>query len=135
MHPLRILVVDDSADFRDSIAGALTRAGYQVVTAADGRQALEQARLTLPDCVLMDLQMPHLDGWQTTAVLTRDPRTAGIPVIAVSGELPDADALRAGAFSGALRKPFALGQLRALIQHSVPAAVGAGSGSAHVRAA
>jgi CheY-like chemotaxis protein len=92
-----ILVVDDCPDAREVFAGYLRYAGFVVEVAADGRGAIEMAVASEPAVVLMDLNMPVMDGWEATRQLKRDPRTAGIPVIAVSAHVSaDGSALAAG---------------------------------------
>jgi two-component system cell cycle response regulator DivK len=83
--PPLLLVVDDFEDNRAMYAEYLTHAGYRVVEAADGREAVKRARELLPDVVVMDLSLPVMDGWAATRELKGDKRTRGIPVIALTG--------------------------------------------------
>jgi two-component system response regulator MprA len=62
---MRVLVVDDDPDVRDSLRRSLTFEGYTVTTAADGEQALDSVAAACPDIVVLDLQMPLLDGLAT----------------------------------------------------------------------
>ena len=78
----RILVVDDYEDTRVLLEMILTGAGYQVLTAADGREALATAEVYRPDAVVMDLFMPGVDGFQATRQLKTHPATRDVPVIA-----------------------------------------------------
>lgn len=80
-----VLLVDDLADSRAMYAEYLTRSGYRVVQAADGRQALALARELLPDLVVMDMSLPVLDGWATARQLKSGEQTGVIPVIALTG--------------------------------------------------
>jgi CheY-like chemotaxis protein len=80
-----LLIVDDFTDIREAYADFLAFRGYRVATAADGFQALDQARTLLPDLVLMDLSLPGMDGWEATRQLKADPRTAHIHVVALTG--------------------------------------------------
>jgi two-component system cell cycle response regulator DivK len=80
-----LLVVDDFEDNRAMYAEYLTHAGYRVVEAADGREAVERTRELLPDVVVMDLSLPVMDGWAATRELKSDARTRDIPVIALTG--------------------------------------------------
>lgn len=83
MRP-KILVVDDSATVRDLLSRRLTRKGYEVLTAADGREGANLALSARPAVVLMDLHMPVLDGWQATrAIREKDPDRA-IAIIALT---------------------------------------------------
>lgn len=81
-----ILVVDDNEVHRFACRVALERAGFTVATAEDGRAALALIHRHPPDAVVLDLNMPVLDGWQTARALALDPRTAGLRVIAHTAE-------------------------------------------------
>jgi CheY-like chemotaxis protein len=86
----RILVVDDLPDNRDVLCRALRLFGHTVQSASNGHEAVETARSTPPDLILMDLSMPGMDGWTTTMTLKADRQLAHIPVIAVTGHVtPD----------------------------------------------
>jgi adenylate cyclase len=76
-----VLVADDRADNTALVRDLLTMQGYQVVTAQDGREALDKIRYHLPDLVLLDLDMPLLDGYEVCRRLKADPTTAEIPVL------------------------------------------------------
>lgn len=80
-----VLVVDDFEDNRAMYAEYLRFAGYRVIEAGDGREAVERARESLPDIVVMDLSLPVMDGWEATRQLKADVRTRAIPVIALTG--------------------------------------------------
>ncbi|MCI0570220.1 MAG: response regulator [Myxococcaceae bacterium] len=80
-----VLVVDDYTDAREMFAEFLQGCGYRVEEAGDGAEALEKAFALRPDVILMDLSLPVLDGWEATRQLKRDPRTAGIPIVALTG--------------------------------------------------
>lgn len=103
-----VLVVDDSASVRQMIARTLTDAGYQVVTATDGQDALDQsARLRLA-AVITDQNMPRLDGLGFCRAFRARPENAGVPVVFLSTESEDAvrmKAREAGAI-GWMVKPF-----------------------------
>lgn len=85
----RILVVDDEADVRAYLSLALEDAGFDVSTAADGLDALEQARRSPPDLISLDLVMPHHSGTRCYHDLQKDKRLAGIPVLIVTGHARD----------------------------------------------
>jgi CheY-like chemotaxis protein len=80
----KILIVEDNEMNRDLLTRRLTRRGWVVLTASDGRQAIEQATASMPDLILMDLNLPDIDGWTVTGRLKKDPRTARIPVLALT---------------------------------------------------
>lgn len=95
----RVLIVEDNEENRDMLARRLSRRGFAVSIAEDGRAGVAATRETLPDLVLMDLSLPDLDGWEATRRLKADPRTCGIPVIALTAhalEGEHAKALEAG---------------------------------------
>jgi len=80
-----ILIADDNRDTREMYALYLNMVGYRVETADDGHQAIIKAREVRPDVVVMDLQMPKLDGWAAIRELQNRPETAAIPVIVLTG--------------------------------------------------
>jgi chemosensory pili system protein ChpA (sensor histidine kinase/response regulator) len=79
-----IMVVDDSLTVRKVTSRMLEREGYAVITAKDGVDALEQMRDTLPDVMLVDIEMPRMDGFDLARVVRRDPRMQRIPIIIIS---------------------------------------------------
>ena len=96
-HGPLILVVDDYEDAREMYAEYLRFCGFRVAEARNGNEALEQAFSLMPDLILMDLSLPGMDGWEATRQLKADPRTARIPVVALTGHA------LAGASEGAKR--------------------------------
>lgn len=76
----RILVVDDQEDILQTTALILRKDGHDVVTASDGIAALETARSAGPDLILLDIEMPGMDGWETLRLLRLDPATHDVPV-------------------------------------------------------
>ena len=96
----RVMVVDDSPTDKAFIKQMLERAGYEVIEAASGQDALELAKSRMPDVVVMDVVMPGMNGFQATRSLSKDPATATIPVLVVSSKNQETDrlwALRQGA--------------------------------------
>lgn len=83
-HSGTILVAEDHLDSRDALRTLLEAFGYQVMVAADGREAVELACERPPDLILMDIMMPEIDGFEATRILRRDRRTAAVPIIAVT---------------------------------------------------
>lgn len=79
-----IMVVDDSLTVRRFTERLLMRHGYQVTTARDGMVAMERIAVTLPDVVLLDIEMPRMDGFELTRKLKQDPRTAQVPIIMIT---------------------------------------------------
>jgi two-component system alkaline phosphatase synthesis response regulator PhoP/two-component system response regulator VicR len=106
--PQRILAVDDERHVVRLIELNLARAGYEVLTASEGREALRKVTSEKPDLVVLDVMMPHMDGFEVLRSLKADPQTAQIPVILMSGRARNADLFR-GWQSGVdcfLDKPF-----------------------------
>lgn len=81
---VRVLVVDDEAINRELIARILTSEGFDVVTAQDGLDALNQLAVPLPDLIISDLRMPRMSGFEFLAVVRR--KYPDIPLLAISGE-------------------------------------------------
>src|SRR5215207_1156585 len=86
MSATTILIVEDNADNRDIYTTMLRHHGYQVAEAENGEEGIRLARELLPGVVLMDVSMPGIDGLEATRRLKADPRTAAIPVIAVTAQ-------------------------------------------------
>ncbi|HEV8436671.1 MAG TPA: response regulator [Methylomirabilota bacterium] len=82
-----ILIVEDQRDQRDIYARYLIWRGFRVQTATDGQQALSMARDSHPDLIVMDLALPHLDGWQATRRLKGDSHTWDIPILACTAHV------------------------------------------------
>jgi signal transduction histidine kinase/CheY-like chemotaxis protein len=80
----RILVVDDEANIRELLTQELTDAGYQVSTAANGREAIAAVRHERPDLVVLDVMMPEMNGFDVAAVMKNDPSTLDIPIVILS---------------------------------------------------
>lgn len=78
---VKVLLVEDSKFLRISTERVLTKAGYEVVTAADGDEALRLARQNLPQLILLDIMLPKMTGPDVLKVLKKDPATAAIPVM------------------------------------------------------
>lgn len=113
----RVLVADDDPSTRALIDMALQEAGYDCVLAADGQSALEQARTTRPDLVVLDVGMPFMTGDEVHRELRRDPRTRYIPVVFVTAKRTTAEMaarLRNGA-DDYVAKPFDIDELVARI--------------------
>jgi DNA-binding response OmpR family regulator len=80
----KILAVDDEPELTDLIQFHLVRAGHEVVTAANGWEAIASVKVRRPDIILLDLMLPDLDGFGVCEILRRDPLTATIPIIIIS---------------------------------------------------
>jgi two-component system cell cycle response regulator DivK len=114
----RILIVEDMPDNRQIMRDLLNSAGYEVIEAIDGAAGAAAALALRPDLVLMDIQLPVLDGYDATRRIRANPETSGIPIIAVtsyalSGD--EAKAFEAGC-NGYVAKPFSPRQLLAKVR-------------------
>ncbi|MSR42812.1 MAG: response regulator transcription factor [Pedosphaera sp.] len=87
----KILVVDDEPDALELIEFNLRAAGFDVLTAADGAEALKKVKQNPPALVLLDLMLPEVDGLEVCKILRRDPATAGVPVIMVTAKAAEID--------------------------------------------
>ncbi len=113
---MQILVVDDDQAVRDSLARSLQYSGYEVVTAADGLEALAQLSSHRPDAVIMDVMMPRLDGLETTRMLRSSGNDVPILVLTARDAVNDrVDGLDAGG-DDYMAKPFALDELLARLR-------------------
>lgn len=104
----KVLAVDDEKHIVRLVQINLQKEGYDVVTASNGREALEKVDLERPDLVVMDVMMPEMDGFEALKRLKDNPETADIPVIMLTAKAQDADVFR-GWQSGVdlyLTKPF-----------------------------
>lgn len=113
----RVLVVDDEPNIRRLIEVHLVRAGYEVLTARDGIEALQTVRAQRPDLIVLDVMMPGPDGFQVLATLKDDPETGEIPVIMLTAR-GQTDPMRHGLKLGAefyMSKPFNPEELRLLV--------------------
>jgi CheY-like chemotaxis protein len=104
-EPRLLLLVDDDDDIREVAAAALELVdGFRIVTATNGRSAVQQAEEHRPDAILLDVMMPGMDGLETVRNLQARPATAGIPVILLTARV-DGDAPN-GSVAGTIAKPF-----------------------------
>lgn len=114
----KILVIEDSEPIRENIAEILELAGYQTVTACNGKEGVELAERELPDLVLCDVMMPVLDGFGVLKILQSKPHTTDIPVIFLTAKTEKTD-IRYGMNLGAedyITKPFEQNELLSVIE-------------------
>jgi two-component system alkaline phosphatase synthesis response regulator PhoP len=118
----RILVVDDEEDLLELVNYNLTKEGYRVEGVGTGEEALAAARRALPDLVVLDLLLPHVDGLEVCRLLKSDPKTAHIPIIMLTAKSEEADVVT-GLELGAddyLTKPFSprvlLARIKAILR-------------------
>lgn len=86
-----ILVVEDNEESRDMLSRRLQRRGYAVIVATDGERAVSMAREAMPDLILMDMNLPKMDGWEATRQLRATPETRAVPVIALTAHAMTGD--------------------------------------------
>jgi CheY-like chemotaxis protein len=116
-----VLVVEDNALNLKLVRDVLVHAGYRVLEAGDAERGIELARSELPDLILMDVQLPSIDGVEALGRLRADPATAAIPVAALTALAmrEDRERFMAAGFDGYLEKPVSVpalpGQVAALI--------------------
>ncbi len=103
--PIQVLLVDDEAEFRESLARLLRRRGMQVCTAADGRQALARHAADRFDVILLDLRMPVLDGQATLEAIRRSDRTTQVLLLSGHADLAAARAALGTGATDVLLKP------------------------------
>jgi two-component system, cell cycle response regulator DivK len=109
----RILVVEDTEDNRQILRDLLTAAGYELIEAVDGEAGVAMAAEHKPDLVLMDIQLPAIDGYEATRRIKANPELKHIPVIAVTSYAlsGDEEKTRTAGCDGYIAKPFSPRQL------------------------
>jgi DNA-binding response OmpR family regulator len=113
-----VLVADDEEDIRALVAFRLRRAGYDVITAADGAEALTLATTRLPDLIVLDMMMPKATGLEVTRSLREQDSTRDIPVILLTARAQEVD-VASGFAAGAddyVKKPFSPRDLQLRVQ-------------------
>jgi len=88
---MRILLVEDHEEIWDFLSRRLKRRGYEVVVATDGQQGVDKARSEHPDVILLDMNLPVMDGWTAAGHLKKDPGTARVPIIALTAHAMSGD--------------------------------------------
>ncbi len=113
----RILVVEDNPLNLKLVRDVLTVSGYEVVEAQSGEEGVALAATCAPDLVLMDLQLPGIDGYEALRLLRQDPRLGGVPVVAVTAFAMREDRERTAreGFDGYLSKPISVRALPAQV--------------------
>jgi CheY-like chemotaxis protein len=91
----KILIVEDNEENRDSLSRRLQRRGYAIVTAEDGKAGLAMAQSEKPDLILMDMNMPELDGWEATRQIKAIEELRDVPVLALTAHALAGDRERA----------------------------------------
>jgi len=117
-----ILVVEDQEDNRQIVRDLLTTTDYEVMEAENGEEALAAVAKQRPDLILMDIQLPVMDGYEATRRIKADPALSNIPVIAVTSYAlsGDEEKARAAGCDDFVPKPFSPRQLLAKIRQYLP---------------
>ncbi len=89
--PYRILLVEDNELNRDMLSRRLERKGFEVITAVDGQAAVDLAKSSKPNLILMDISLPILDGWDATRQIKADESTKSLPIIALTAHAMTGD--------------------------------------------
>jgi two-component system, cell cycle response regulator DivK len=118
----RILVVEDTEDNRQIVRDLLTSVGYELIEAVDGAEGVAMAQSHRPDLILMDMQLPELDGYEATRRIRAIPELAKVPIIAVTSYALSGDEAktRAAGCDGYVAKPFSPRQLLAKVREFLP---------------
>jgi two-component system, cell cycle response regulator DivK len=120
---VRILLVEDHEEIWDFLSRRLKRRGYEVVVATDGQQGVDKARSDRPDIVLLDMNLPILDGWAAAGLIKASSEAARVPIVALTAHAMSGDkekALAAGC-DDYHPKPIDFAKLLVQIQALLPA--------------
>jgi CheY-like chemotaxis protein len=121
LEPKQVLLVEDDPDLRVFVQEVLEEAGYRVLAACDGLDALEQAAAQAPDLILLDMRMPRMDGWEfARAFRAQHPRR--VPIIVFTAATDAAWRAAQIQADGYLPKPFELADLLAVVEQHVHSA-------------
>ena len=114
----RILVVEDQEDLRGVLRDLFTSSGYTVIEAVDGAAGVARAKSDRPDIILMDIQMPIIDGYEATRQIKADPSLASVPIVAVSSFAMkgDEEKARAAGCDEYVTKPYSPVQLLRMVR-------------------
>ncbi len=119
----RILIIEDQEDNRTILRDLLSTAGYALIEAVDGLEGVKLARSERPDLILMDIQLPGLDGYEATRQIKATDELKSVPIIAVTSYALSGDEAkaRAAGCDGYVTKPFSPRQLLAKVREYMPA--------------
>jgi two-component system cell cycle response regulator DivK len=117
-----VLVVEDQEDNRQILRDLLGSAGYEMVEAGDGAAALDRAKERRPDLILMDIQLPIMDGYEATRRIKADPDLKAIPIIVITSYAlsGDEEKARAAGCDDYVTKPYSPRQLLAKVRQYLP---------------
>lgn len=116
--PITILIVEDNKNNRSLFQDILTFHGYEVAVACDGQEGVDRAKELMPDLILMDIQMPCMDGMTAGTILRENPLTSGLKIIALTSFAMSGDMEKflAAGFDGYLSKPIDTRKLPDLVK-------------------
>jgi two-component system, cell cycle response regulator DivK len=122
----RILIIEDTEDNRQIIGDLLSNAGYDLIEAVDGLEGVAAAEREKPDLILMDIQLPGIDGYEATRRIRAIPALASVPIIAVTSYALSGDEAktREAGCDGYIAKPYSPRQLLATVREFLPEAGG-----------
>jgi two-component system cell cycle response regulator DivK len=122
----KILIVEDNQENYDMLSRRLLRRGYDVVVAGDGQQAIDISLSGAPDLILMDMNLPVIDGWEATRRIKANPATCAVPIIAVTahGMAGDREKAMEAGCDEHHAKPVELTRLLAQIESALKKAAG-----------
>ena len=120
----RILVIEDTEDNRLILGDLLSNAGYELIEAVDGLEGVAAAEREKPDLILMDIQLPGIDGYEATRRIRAIPALASVPIIAVTSYALSGDEAktREAGCDGYIAKPYSPRQLLATVRQFLPEA-------------
>lgn len=107
----KLLVADDEAELLELLQMTLVSAGYEVTAVSDGRQALQKAHGEKFDLVILDVMMPHMDGYHVASELTQDPKSPPVLLLTSRDFGQDQSAIKGSGASAFLSKPFEIPEL------------------------
>jgi DNA-binding response OmpR family regulator len=114
--PATILLIENDDDLRESLSHILRAKGFRVVDVADGRAGLAAAVEEWPDLILLDLILTDMDGPTVAAKLRAEPRSATVPIVAVTGAADGAYRDALAAFDSVIEKPFRIARLLEVVE-------------------
>lgn len=120
---MKILLVEDHEEIWDFLSRRLKRRGYDVAVATDGQEGIDKSKSESPDIVLLDMNLPTVDGWTAAGVMRADPATAKVPIIALTAHAMSGDrekAMAAGC-TDYCPKPIDFSDLLSKIEKYAPA--------------
>jgi len=118
----RILVIEDTEDNRQIIRDLLSSVGYELIEAVDGAEGVAMAQTHIPDLILMDIQLPVMDGYEATRRIRAIPELAKVPIVAVTSYALSGDEAKTqeAGCDGYIAKPFSPRQLLAKVREFLP---------------